>query len=92
MIHRIELDSVRKYRNANEWRPVGRARCGEIESIGDGSNIRACVAKMLDLGMSGDVEVVRGQTTVFAAISMSEWLRGAPWSKGQPEHLKRGAV
>jgi hypothetical protein len=71
--HRIELDSVRKYRSAAEWRPVNRARCGEIEAVGDGSVIVACARLMLDSGMSGVVEVWRGQTKVFAAQSVEKW-------------------
>lgn len=85
MIHRVELDSIRKYRSPKEWRPVGRARCGDIESVGDGSNLRAVLQKMADLGMSGPVEVVRGQTVVFPANSLENWLRKKP----QPAQLRK---
>ena len=87
MTHRIELDSVRKSRrkSPSEYRYINRARCGDIVSQGDGDNIRNCLVKMATLGMTGEVEVWRGQTPVFAAKTIEKWLE----RKKQPEHLRR---
>lgn len=85
--HRIELDSVRKYRSAVEWRPINRARCGDIEASGDGSVIVICARLMLDSGMSGPVEVWRGPTPVFTAQSVEKWAAGKIGLGKQPDQL-----
>lgn len=86
---RIELDSVRKERNASEWRMVGRARAEGFESVGDGQNIRLLCQKLRDAGFTGDCEVWRGTTPVFPAKPIALWADGKALSGSQPEHLRR---
>ena len=88
---RITLDSVPKYRNAQEWRPVGRATCGDAERVGDG-NIIAQLCHDLSETYPADtlVEVWRGETLCFSAAPIGVWASGKALSVGeQPEHLKR---
>jgi hypothetical protein len=40
LIITVQLDTVRKYRNPQEHRPVNRATCEGYEAVGDGDVIR----------------------------------------------------
>ena len=85
----IYLDSVRKYRNANEWRPINRATCGEFSSQGDGDNLKNIAKKMLEAGVVGEVDVYRGETPVFHSVSLEKLAKGSVHRGDQPEHLKK---
>ena len=84
----VKLDTVRKYRNTQEYRPVNRATCESYEAVGDGDVIR----QVLQLYHTdnpqfiGQVEVRRGDMLCFVIASINQWL--FPENK-QPEHLKR---
>ena len=88
MIITVELDTVRKYRNPQEHRPVNRATCEGYEAVGDGDVIRQ-VLQLYHTNnpqFTGQVEVRRGDMLCFVTTSLNQWL--FPVSK-QPEHLKR---
>jgi hypothetical protein len=87
--HRIELDTVRKHRSAQEYRMINRARCGDMEEAGDHHVIVALCRKMADSGLSGDVSVWRGPQLVFPAKPLADWAQGKALRGEQPEHLKR---
>jgi len=74
-MHRIELDSVRKYRNAREWHEVPRARCNGLEIVGYGKIIRQLCASLAEQGadLEGLVEVYRGDTLCFAKVPLKRW-------------------
>jgi hypothetical protein len=91
MTIRIELDSVRKYRNAHEWRPVNRASAQGIEEVGDHEIISALCRKLIAAGHSGQVEVWRGETPCFRAIDIETWANKRVGKGEQPEHLRRAA-
>jgi hypothetical protein len=86
---RIELDSVRKHRNANEYRPINRARCMGIEEAGDHSVIVSLAKRLVAEGHSGPVEVWRNGTLCFAAKDVAEWASGKALTGEQPAHLRR---
>jgi hypothetical protein len=88
---RMELDSVRKYRNAQEWRPVNRARAEGIEEVGDHSVIVGLCQKLIEAGHTGKVEVWRGAMPVFSAIDIEMWANRRVGNGEQPEHLRRAA-
>lgn len=85
----ITLDTIRKQRNANEWRHVNRASCGEYEQTGDGNNIVNLCRDLIDAGHPVDtpVDVVRGSTKCFETSTLGRWIN--PPKKQQPAHLKR---
>ena len=89
-VHRVELDSVKKHRNASEWRNVNRARCGEIEAVGDGRVEVESALSLLEAGMAGKMAVFRGERMVFGPWDVADWAAGrAPYMGRQPEHLRR---
>lgn len=90
---RIELDTIRKQRNAKEWRPINRARCEGIERTGDGNIISLLCKDMIAAGYapSARVEVYRSGTPCFFATSLSDWADGRVGKGEQPEHLRRSA-
>lgn len=89
MTHRIDLGSVRKYRNSREWRPVDRASWKHLESVGDGENIVKLARMMLEEGVTGPVEVYRGKTPVFLRGTVEEWASGSFGKGEQPKQLRR---
>lgn len=89
-MHKIMLDTVRNYSNASEYYNQNRARCGDIEHTSNGDNIAAVARKMLDSGMTGDVEVWRGDVKCFTAQSIEKWASGKTGKGKQPKHLVRG--
>ena len=90
-MHRIELDSVKKYRprSTQEYRMVNRARWGDLESVGDGQNIVKLAGMMLAKGVTGPVEVYRGKTPVFHSGTVEQWATGRFGRGEQPEQLRR---
>ncbi len=88
MIHHIELDTIRKYRNAAEWRSVNRARCGQYEATGDGKVIEELCRDMVKNGETGQAEVWRAGMLCFAPQSLEKWASGKVGKGEQPEHLK----
>jgi hypothetical protein len=89
MIHRIELDTIRKYRNASEWRSINRARCGQYEATGDGKVIEQICRDMEKNGETGAVEVWRGATLCFPSALLQIWASGKAGKQEQPEQLRK---
>ena len=88
--HRIELDTVVVWRNKYEFRKVNRARFKDLESVGDGSNIRKVAAMMVEAGYTGPCEVYRGEMKVFLSANVEDWATGKVMKTGeQPEWLKK---
>ena len=85
----IFLDSVPKYRNAQEWRPVNRASCGEFVSVGDGDNLKIVARLMVEAGVTGEVDVYRDKTPVFLSVPLEDMAKGSMGRGPQPEHLKK---
>jgi hypothetical protein len=86
---KIELDAVRKYRNASEWRTQQRARIGDdIEVVGDGEIIKPALRAYSEKNprFIGQVEVWRNGTMVFITCGINQWLN--PPDR-RPDHLKR---
>lgn len=85
----IELDSVRRYRNKQEYRTVNRAKCTELglEVVSDQSVIVLLCKKMRDLGIVGQVRVCRQGKEVFAAENLNIWADNKFGKGTQPEHL-----
>jgi hypothetical protein len=88
---RIELDSVRKYRNAQEWRNVNRASALGMEEVGDHDVIKVLCRRITEAGHTGDVEVWRGELPCFKAAPLAVWASGKALKGEQPEHLRRAA-
>ena len=88
---RIELNSVKKSRNASEWRMVNRASAAGLEDVGDHDVIAGLCRKLAAEGHAGDVEVWRAGTKCFNAIALEEWATGKALKGEQPEHLRRKA-
>lgn len=88
---RVELDTVRKYRNSVEYRPMNRARLGDLAVESDGPLIGRLCALKIESGADGgeQVEVYRGETLCFRAKPLSEWASGKALVGEQPKHLKR---
>jgi hypothetical protein len=89
LAHRMELDSVPKRRNSNEWRNVNRARCGEFESVGDWDNIARLCRMMLEAGHTGVIDIYRNETPVFLGVTIERWASGKALRGEQPEHLRK---
>lgn len=72
----IRLDTVRKYRNASEYRLIGRARSGGLEVVGDGRLIRKILQQRHAAGASleATVEVFRGETLCFVRAPLKSWV------------------
>lgn len=87
---RIELDTVPKWRNQNEWRPLNRARFEDYEEKGDHSVIISLCKRLLADGYSPEemVEVWRDTQMVFCPGSLGIWASGGAWVGEQPEWLK----
>ena len=86
---RIHLDSVRKWRNEKEWRPVNRATCWPWESVGDGDNLKIVARLMVEAGVTGEVDVYRDKTPVFLGVPLEDMAKGSMGRGPQPEHLKK---
>jgi len=87
----IHLDTVKKYRNASEYRPVGRARWNDIEEVGDGYIIKSLCRRIAaeNPQISGHVRVFRGDMLCFEPSPLKTWLRRNPFSSGkEPPALK----
>lgn len=87
----VRLDSVRRYRNTQEYRPVNRARIGDdIEVIGDGKIIHRALemARLAGASIEAPVVVLRGETTCFREMPLKSWFERGE----QPPHLRRAAA
>jgi hypothetical protein len=89
MTETIYLDSVRKYRNEKEYRPVNRARWGDLESVGDGNNLKNIARLMLEAGVTGSVDVYRDKTPVFLGVPLTDMAKDSIGRGPQPEQLKK---
>jgi hypothetical protein len=87
-MHRIELDSERRERGKSEWRMVPRATLGNIVEAGDHAVIQAVARRAVSEGITGPVEVWRGDTLCFAAIPLERWASGKALRGEQPAHLR----
>jgi len=92
MTHRIDLDTVRKHRNASEWRNWQRARCGDLECVGEGRIIVKLAGMMLERGMKGPVEIYRDKTPVFLSGTVEQWASGSIGRGEQPPQLRKEAA
>lgn len=88
---RIDLDSVKRSRNASEYRNVPRARCEEfdLEVVGDGLIVKRLAEVLYE--EKGQIEatlvVFRGVTPCFTPTPIKSWVLP---SGRQPQHLRRG--
>jgi hypothetical protein len=89
---RVELDTVPKWRNQNEWRPVNRARAEGYEETGDHSVIITLCKRLVADGYDPEetVEVWCGDCMAFCPGSLGTWASGGGWVGKQPEWLKKG--
>lgn len=92
----IELDTVWKARNASEGRWVNRAKCGDLEEVGDHAVVIA-LAKRLALHYPPiqAVSVVREGVECFQRAPLLKWACSRPGRlahpKEQPAQLRRAA-
>ena len=98
----VHMDSVKKYRNKSEWRPVNRAiltwtdpsgSTTTMEKIGDGSLISLLLRDFHEdfPQINAQVEVYRGDTLCFVRCPLFQWLRldeDGNKIDNIPEHLK----
>lgn len=86
----VVLDSIRKERNHQEYRMVGRARCEEfnLEVSGDGHNLRKLIHLLAEnnCDISRGLEVRQGDTLCFVVVPLKSWLN--PPDR-RPDHLKK---
>ena len=82
---RVELDNVRKYRNASEWHEIPRARCNGLEIVGYGAIIKQICKALAQQGadLEGLIEVYRGGTLCFTKAPLKSWFLKAP-KEGKP--------
>jgi hypothetical protein len=89
--YKIQLDSVRRDRNKNEYRMVPRATWQDMEEVGD-QKIVAALCRKISMRFScdlGTVEVFREGTPVFNTMPLKTWLKSNPFAGEQPEHLRK---
>lgn len=87
---RIDLDTVRVYRNKSEYRTKNRARSSfGHEIIGDGPILSTLAAILREENpeIHGQVEVYRGDTLCFIPMPLKTAFRKGP----QPKQLQRKA-
>ena len=72
----VQLDTVRKYRNSIEYRPIGRARSDGYEVVGEGAFIRSMLKNMYADGapIEATVQVFRGDTLCFRPMPLKSWV------------------
>lgn len=87
---RIELGAERRERGKSEWRNVNAARFGEMVEAGDHSVIVALARRMVADGITGPVQVWRGEALCFDAVPVEKWASGKALRGEQPEQLRRG--
>ena len=85
----IYLDSVIKWRNTQEYRPVSRASWRHLESVGDGDNLKIVARLMVEEGVTGYVDVYRDKTPVFLGVPIEDMVKGSIGRGPQPEHLRK---
>ena len=84
----IQLDTVKKWRNNHEWRPVNRARFRGLEEVGDHDVLTKLMATILQVFPTQNrslVYVYRGDTLCFNPIPLEDWFK----KKEQPPQLKK---
>lgn len=86
----INLDTVKKWRNSKEWRPIHRASFHEMERFGDAPIAPLC-RDLIEAGHDPAdlVVIVRGSTRCFEPAPLGEWAAGKVGRGEQPEQLKR---
>lgn len=84
----IQLDTVTKHRNSQECRPVNRAKWGDLESVGDGDNLRSIALLMMEAGVVGQVDVYRGKTPVFLGVELEDLAKARLGKGTQPKALR----
>ena len=89
MTETIYLDSVIKWRNAQEYRPVNRASWKHLESVSDGDNLKIIARLMLEEGVTGEVDVYRDKTPVFYSVPLEDMAKGSIGRGPQPEQLRK---
>ena len=71
---KIELDSVKVWRNKNEYQNTPRARCGNQEVVGHGMIVAKLCADLASLYASDElVEVWRGDMLCFHRQTLAKW-------------------
>lgn len=84
----IKLDTVKKARGTQEWRPVNRARFRGLEEVGDGFVLMKLMATILQVFPTQNrslVYVYRGDTLCFNPIPLEDWFK----KREQPPQLKK---
>jgi hypothetical protein len=94
----VQLDSVRKYRNQHEWRPVNRAYAthnGEyLEEVGDHRIIHSLLKSIYSRDpaqIRAIVDVRRGDVPCFVPAPLKQWLfpEKQPIPKGLLDYKKQ---
>ena len=89
---RIEMDSVKKYTNKNEYHTVPRVRALEEEVMGNGEIVRKLCSILIEKNpqINPLVYVFRGNTLCFIPKPLKSWLEEGAVKKGeQPEQFKK---
>ena len=86
----VKLDSVKKYRNAQEYRNVNRASAEGHSVVGDGSIISRLCADLVGFGRdpATPVQITRENTVCFTICSLGSWASGRALSGKQPEQFR----
>lgn len=86
---RIELDSIKKWRNKHEFRPMNRASALGLEKVGDGHLIGPLCKLLIEAGHdpSTPASAWRGDMLCLYAKSLQDW--AFPKKKPQPEQFRR---
>lgn len=73
----INLDTVKKFRGAKEWRPIHRASFHEMERFGDAPISPLC-RDLIEAGYdhAEKVVIVRGTTICFEPTTLGAWASG----------------
>jgi hypothetical protein len=88
----ITFDSVRKNKNAHEYRMVNRASCSYencyYESVGNGDNLKKLlgIVPWNKCHFDAIVHVVRSNTSVFEEVPLKAWLFPV---NNQPEQFRK---
>lgn len=90
---RIELDSVKRYRNSaeTEYRYVPRARWENLEVVGDGWIVRDLCRLIVgeNRSVSGLVHVFRGDTLCFTPMPLNAWVKHNPFGGEVPKQFRK---
>jgi hypothetical protein len=91
MVIRIQVDTVKKWRNKNEYRPVHRATYKNFSVSGDRPVIRdLCrVLAANNYKISRIVEVYRRDMPCFTPTPLKQWVKRNPFAGEQPVSLRK---